>query len=507
MTFDDTEEQENTTYNVDLQMLNILVNNKKELRDFVTQFNEYAFEQRYVRFAKHLISYLKAYNSCPTLSTLIEYCNTNNNSNLEGYITDVWSEVEDNGTDSREYSFILNKIKERRNRILISTFIQDTSENIDSLDSRELVELNNRLVKLTNEIRSLKEKRVYTEISMKTGVEAYVNKLRAKGNDPALTRGIMTGFSTFDYYTNGIRKGELGVIVADSGGGKSIFLDNLAKNVYLGTNVIPTTNKQLKEMIETNSFKDDGKNVLLISLEMPADEVEDRVMSSMAEVDSLNLSKGPEYITEEESKRLSIALKFRQHYEKELKIVDVPRGCSMAQVQRIYDDICAEFIPDLVIIDYLGLMTDGGEINEQDWEKLKNIAEQMHEFARVNEVAVFTAVQAKCSKPGEGGVGLHRIGRSSMILHNANIALQIENRENEDMRPDARIHCIKFRRGPKFIMSNLRKEFVYNRFADAGFTEEQRAPKQEGKLGEDLSSVMALIEQDDSEHEAQQEQE
>jgi hypothetical protein len=122
------------------------------------------------------------------------------------------------------------------------------------------------------------------------------------------------------------------------------------------------------------------------------------------------------------------------------------------------------------------------------------VAEESHEFCRYNEVATFTAIQAKSIKPSaDSKVGLYfASGRSSMIVHNANIVLQIETRENEDMRSDAAIHCIKFRRGPKFVMNNLRKEFMYNRFVDLGLPNIEDQQEQ-GKFGEDLSGLMETI--------------
>jgi hypothetical protein len=257
----------------------------------------------------------------------------------------------------------------------------------------------------------------------------------------------------------------------------------------MGKNKLPESSKELTKIIDGKLWLP-GNDVLFISLEMPKDEIEDRVVSCMCGINSLDLMKGKLTASDEPAK-LARAMHFWKNYPYNFKVVDVPRGCSMNQIQSIFDDVCLEFRPKIVIVDYLGLMTDSGE-SDADWEKLKNVAEQMHEFGRVNEVVTFTGVQVKCSKPGEGGVGLHRIGRSSMIMHNVNLALQIENRDNEGLRPDSIIHCIKFRRGPAFVMNNLRKEFQYCRFADSGLPD-VNSEQEIGKPGEDLSSLMAAI--------------
>jgi hypothetical protein len=86
----------------------------------------------------------------------------------------------------------------------------------------------------------------------------------------------------------------------------------------------------------------------------------------------------------------------------------------------------------------------------EDWLKLGKIAEKIHEFARVHGLIVLSAVQlnrAKPSKDAEEKIGLHRVGRSALILQNANIAVQIETRPNEKQNPDMLYHLIKNRDG------------------------------------------------------------
>jgi len=484
----DEEEKESCIY--DVKLINILINNKKELRDYLSSNNEELFDPSYRRFLKHLFNYYRAYNSCPSLTTLIESATSNVNSNLEEYLIDTWKKIEEEYVDPREFTFILEKLKRRKNYGFLYELKTQLDELIcdeDDNGSISLDDINKRINKCLTDINNIHQKKVYSCVDLNEGVEAFVEQFKAKQSNPELAMGVMSGFSIFDYYTNGIRPGELGVVAADTGGGKSIFLINLAVNVWMGKNVLPSTIKELNTIVQNNSWEP-GNDVLFISIEMPVSEIQERILSCICSIDSLNLAKG-KLVGADEPTRLAMGLRFWKNYPNRMRVIDVPRGCSMAQIQSLYDEACLTFKPKLVIIDYLGLLADNIGDTDADWEKLKNIAEQMHEFARTNEVAVFTGLQVKVAKPGEGGIGIHRIGRSSMIMHNVNIGLQIENRENEQLRPDSFIHTIKFRRGPLFVMNNLRKEFMYNRFVDTGMPD-PNVGKEVGNFQEDLSSIL-----------------
>jgi replicative DNA helicase len=128
--------------------------------------------------------------------------------------------------------------------------------------------------------------------------------------------------------------------------------------------------------------------------------------------------------------------------------VDIPRGATMESLELLYEEAKVLYDPKVIVIDYLGLMDyDGSDM--EDWLKLGKIAERIHEFARVHNVIVLSAVQLNRPKgtKEEDRIGLHRVGRSALILQNANIAVQIETRPNEKNFPDMKYHLIKNRDG------------------------------------------------------------
>ncbi len=468
---------------IDIKLINILINSKKDLSEFASAATDTVFLPEYRRFVKQVILYHSVFDSCPTLDTLIDY-GGKNNTDLVSYLTGIWDVTSKYNVDHREFSFLFDKMKKRYN----IGIIRNLKQRLDSFDDIDLERGNDLIHQMSSEIKNIGTKKVYKEINLKSYVDDWKLNFKAKLNNPEIAQGILTGFSIMDYYTCGMRPGEFLLVAGPTGGGKTIMLLNLAVNMYMGKNPMPETFDKLVEFCDNNVWKK-AYNVLFISIEMFAEEVIDRVISNMASVDSLKFGK-PREITKEEAERIKKALYYWENSPFNLKVVECPRGVTMANIQSIYDDVSQEFVPDVVVIDYLGIMIDNEAKTEQDWEKLKNISEEMHEFARHNKVLVATGVQLTETKPGEGGVGLHRIGRSRMVAHNCNLVLQIESRMNEDNLPDSRVHCIKFRRGPKFIMSNLRKDFKYTRFTDMGLPIDKKQLEENNNSKEPLPDVI-----------------
>jgi replicative DNA helicase len=153
-------------------------------------------------------------------------------------------------------------------------------------------------------------------------------------------------------------------------------------------------------------------------------------------------------LNNEEAVKLKKALKFINNYPHQFEIIDIPRGATMEGLELLYEDSKIQYDPKIIVIDYMGLMSYEGP-DMDDWLKLGKISEKIHEFARVHNCTVLSAVQLNRGKGGkeEDRIGMHRIGRSALIMTNANIAIQIESRPNEKDYPDMYYHLIKNRDG------------------------------------------------------------
>lgn len=252
-------------------------------------------------------------------------------------------------------------------------------------------------------------------------------------------------------------------------------------NLYLaGKHFIPTHNSMLLNNIavqmwmgENTIYTDPGKfiaghNVLYFSLEMPYDLCFNRTMANIADVRSRELKKGK--LDKDEAARVQQSLEFIKNYPNSFEIVDIPRNVDINQIELRFEDAKHKYDPEIIVVDYLGLMDDDSPV--ADWLKLGIIAGKLHEFARAHNIILLTAVQLNDGTDdkmkSKGKVGLHRIGRSRLISHNANVVLQIEDRKDEHEYDDFFYHLIKNRDAPAKHKCYLRKKFTHATLLNPG---------------------------------------
>ena len=353
--------------------------------------------------------------------------------------SEIYNEVLTTTSDEKEFTWNLSKIKTRYNEELHSGLIKSLTEvfstGIDPV--QKLEKLNGLVKKTTVSVDAIFKRQTYKEGSLSQSVEERRNYYNQVEANPDLSKGLQTGFKTFDRNSGGLKSGELLVIVGNSGTGKSILMHNIGVNAYLGSNNPTKTN---------HTFEEDGKNVLYFSLEMPKPAIERRVDSCMAKVYYNELRDAK--LCEQDKERYFNVLDFQLRYPKKFHIIDMPRGVTARDIELKYVELCeTQFKPDLVIVDYMGIMSSNDPA-DSDWLSLGNISAQLHEFARVYDTIVVTGAQANRPKEGsKAEYSTNRVARSDMLVSNANIILQIAFRDNESTRTDMPIYTIKMRDG------------------------------------------------------------
>jgi len=421
--------------NLDLNILKALLSNKKHAVDFVADNDVKLFESDIWSFANIVLGYVKTFKDVPTLRVVLDrLVKSNSNQKLLDYIENTWKEIENTNYDVREYKYDLEKLKKR----YAEKELLELKEKMASLEAGKF-DVNKQLQdiqKASQNIKSLYQVKAYERMTLRDAVPQFIEEYNAKMTDASFDKGLLTGYSYLDFVTDGLRPGELLLIAAESGGGKSMLLMNMAIQMWLGQNTIDMT----------SDFKP-GTDVLYFSLEMPFKPCLNRVLSRLANVPSKKVRNAK--LNRDDRDKMLKSLNFIKKYPNQFEIIDIPRGATMENMEMIFEDAKAKFNPKVVVIDYLGLMEyGGGEMD--DWLKLGKIAERIHEFARVHGIIVLSAVQlnrGKGGKDAEEKIGLHRIGRSALIMQNANIAIQIETRPNEKQYPDMYYHVIKNRDG------------------------------------------------------------
>jgi len=424
MSFDDLE----------MRVLKTITSNKKFGLDFANENDPKLFSGELWNFANVVVGYIKTHKDLPTIRVINEKLSKGNNENLLKKINTVWEALQKVQVDDKEYKHDLEKIKKR----FAEKALLDTSGILSKLEPGN-IDIGKAVVELQKTIQSIKglsQTRAYERRTLKDDVPFFRDEYNAKLEDPNFDAGIKTGYSFLDHVTDGLRAGELLLIGGESGGGKSMLLMNMALQIWLGENNIDMT----------ENFKP-GTNVMYFSLEMPFKPCRNRVLGRLSSNPTKLIRTAK--LNNEEASKLKKVLKFVGNYPSQFEIIDIPRGATMESLELIYEEAKVLYDPKVIVIDYLGLMDYEGGKEMDDWLKLGKIAERIHEFARVHNVTVLSAVQLNRSKGAkeEDKIGLHRIGRSALIMTNANIAIQIETRANEKNFPDMKYHVIKNRDG------------------------------------------------------------
>lgn len=420
---------------LDLVVLKTLLNNKKHALDFASEGDPKIFSPDTWNFANVIIGYIKTYKDLPTLKVVVERLSKGNNDKLIETIKKIWGEIEATPHDDKEYKHSLEKLKKR----FAEKQIKNIQESLSKFDAgtMDVSKAVKEMQQTIQSVKSLHQVRSYDRKTLKEAIPIFREEYDAKVENPNFDTGIKTGYSYLDETTDGLRAGELLLIGAESGGGKSMLLMNMAVQMWLQNNTVDTPEESFGP----------GNSILYFSLEMPFRPCLNRVLARLSGNPSKMIRSAK--LDRDQALKLKKSLRFINKYPYEFEIVDIPRGATMEQLEIIFEEAKAHYDPKVIVIDYLGLMDYDGGKEMDDWLKLGKISEKIHEFARVHNTIVLSAVQLNRMKGAkeEDKIGLHRVGRSALILTNANIAIQIESRSNEKQYPDMKYHIIKNRDG------------------------------------------------------------
>lgn len=193
-----------------------------------------------------------------------------------------------------------------------------------------------------------------------------IKQLQENGNK---ITGYQTGFTDLDKLTLGLQKEDLIIIAARPAMGKTAFVLNLAKNIAKYNN-------------------DPG--VAIFSLEMSAEQLVHRLLTSEAQIDSQNLRKGA--LNSQEINRLIVAADTLARYQiyvddtPGIKVTDVRAKCR--KLMHASDKHLG-----MIIIDYLQLLTGSDKNGGNRQQEVSEISRTLKEIAREFKVPVIACAQ------------------------------------------------------------------------------------------------------------------
>lgn len=222
----------------------------------------------------------------------------------------------------------------------------------------------------------------------------------------------------------GLPKKSLTMVVAESGGGKSLVLCHASA-----------------------SYLKQGKNVLYITMEMAEERIAERIDANLLNVDIDNLSK---MSRDEFSNKVQKATA-KSHGK--LIIKEYPTGAAHAgHFRGLIEElkIKKNFIPEVIVVDYLGIcassrMKHGAGVNSYTY--IKSISEELRALGVEYNVPVLTAMQVNRGGFGNSELELTDISESIGVVMTCDFVFSIIRTEELDELGQTLIKILKNRYG------------------------------------------------------------
>ena len=238
-------------------------------------------------------------------------------------------------------------------------------------------------------------------------VDDEMHRIEEQHADPDAARGLMTGFSNFDYVTNGLQKSNLVILAARPGVGKTAFALNIATNVAL---------------------RDENKNILIFSLEMASGELVRRMLCSITGVSNTNISKSKLVMDEFIALNSARQQLWKSHIYVDQTTLQTP-GDILAKCRRFMIEHKANI--DLVIIDYMQLMTYPGKESRQ--QEVAEISRRMKLLAKEIDAPVIVLSQvSRSAEINKDKPQLHDLRDSGSIEQDADIVTFLYKEKDQD---------------------------------------------------------------------------
>ena len=254
--------------------------------------------------------------------------------------------------------------------------------------------------------------------AMKAGADTnigheYKSQVALRYNEAA-RHTITTGWDVVDdLMDGGLAPGELGVVMAPAGIGKSWLLINIGANAIRN-----------------------GKNVVHFTLELNENYVGQRYDSVITGISAQNLKNHQDDI-EDKMSRISGELVIKYYPTKSVG--------AMALKAHIEKSAMLGKQPDLVIIDYADLL----RVSTKDkHEALEELYEELRGLAGEYKVPVWTATQAGRSALEEDIIEADKIASSYGKVMVSDFIMSLSRKVQDKLSGTGRVHIVKNRFGP-----------------------------------------------------------
>jgi replicative DNA helicase len=272
---------------------------------------------------------------------------------------------------------------------------------------------------------------------------AALDKMEIAFNTGTEIVGLSSGFENIDAMTGGFRPADLIILAARPSMGKTTLAMNIAENVaYL------------------NSKK--GK-VLVISLEMPGEQIMNKSLSRLGGIYLKNILNGSCLGNQYDPARLSGAMEIITASKSNM-IVDDKGGQHISQIQARAKRAKMKMGGlDLVVIDYLQMISADGE---SQTIRIGNVSKGLKDLAKALNCPVIALSQLNRALVGKPE--LKNLRDSGSIEQDADVVMFLHDEDYEGQRGDHSLTEVIFAKQRMAAIGStfLQPELQYSRFAD-----------------------------------------
>ncbi len=285
------------------------------------------------------------------------------------YITQLTNRIASAANVEYHSRIISQKYIQRELIRISSEIIKDAFE-----DTTDVFDLLDRAEQNLFSVSESNLRRSYDD--MQSLVTDAIKEIEAGKGQEGHLRGIPSGFTDLDRITNGWQKSDLVILAARPGMGKTAFVLSMARNAAIDFN----------------------KSVAFFSLEMSSIQLVTRLISSETQLSADKLKKGNLESYEWEQ----LHSKIGKLTDATLLIDDTP-ALTVFELRAKCRRLKAQHDIDMVIIDYLQLMSGSGDAKGNREQEISAISRSLKALAKELEIPVIALSQLSRAVETRGG--------------------------------------------------------------------------------------------------------
>ncbi|MFI0397934.1 MAG: replicative DNA helicase [Thiolinea sp.] len=390
------------------------------------KISETDFYRQDHRLIFRAISYLASQQRPLDVITLSEWLKENRSLEDAGGLAYLATMAKDtpSAANINAYADIVREKSILRQLISVGTDITDSGYNTEGRDSRELLDQAERKV---FEIAEQGTRNTKSFRDLKSLMKVTLERIEELSKLNSTITGVSTGYTDLDEMTSGLQKGDLVIVAGRPSMGKTTFSMNIAEYA--------AAHKKLP--------------VAVFSMEMPAEQLTLRLLSSMGRVDQHRVRTGQ--LTDEDWPRIATAVKI---FADVPMFIDDSPALSPNEVRARSRRLVREHGQlGLIVLDYLQLMQGNGK-SENRTNEVSEISRSLKALAKELSTPIIVLSQLNRSleqRPNKRPV-MSDLRESGAIEQDADVIMFVYRDEvyNPDSaeKGSAEIIIAKQRNGP-----------------------------------------------------------